>query len=88
MIELGDKVKDKITKFTGIAIGEIRWLYGCKRWVVQPEVDKDGKHPQNHIFDEQALEIVEKAVAKPAEPETKPPTGGPIQSFEQPQFER
>ncbi len=33
-IELGDKVRDTVTGFTGIAIGRAKWLYGCDRIVV------------------------------------------------------
>lgn len=43
-INLGDKVKDSVTGFSGIAIGRTTWLHGCDRITVQPEgVDKQGK---------------------------------------------
>lgn len=58
-ITLGDKVKDTVTGFTGIAIGKTRWLHGCNRIIVQPEVDKDGKMVEYASFDEPQLEIVE-----------------------------
>jgi hypothetical protein len=76
IIELGDQVKDKVTGFTGIAVGEIRWIYGCKRYVVQPKATKDGKLEEGHNFDEPSLEIIKKHAIKlnPEEPET----GGPV----------
>ncbi len=60
MIELGDKVKDKVSGFTGIAIGVTKWLHGCNRIIVQPVVGKDGKYPDNASFDEPQLEVVSK----------------------------
>lgn len=59
-IELGSKVKDKVTGFTGIAIGETRWLHGCLRYTVQPqERDKDGKIKECTSFDEPQLIVLE-----------------------------
>lgn len=60
MIELGDKVKDKVSGFTGIVIGMTKWLHGCNRMIVQPVVGKDGKLPDSAQFDEPQLEIVSK----------------------------
>ena len=36
MIELGEKVKDTITGFTGIATARTDYLYGCIRVEVEP----------------------------------------------------
>lgn len=58
MVKLGDKVKDRITGFTGVAIGRTEWLYGCDRIVVQPAVGKDGKMGETATFDEPQLEII------------------------------
>lgn len=58
-IELGSKVRDRVTGFTGIAIGETRWLVGCLRITVQPqELDKDGKQKDAASFDEPQLEVL------------------------------
>jgi len=79
-IELGSKVKDKITGFTGIAIGETRWLHGCLRYTVQPQDrDKDGKQKDTAAFDEPQLIVLEtpantKIQATPNEARR---TGGP-----------
>ena len=65
MINLGDKVKDSVTGFTGIAIGRTQWLQGCDRIVVQPQVAKDGKLPDSATFDEpQLIVLVPKKVKK------------------------
>lgn len=59
-IELGSKVKDKVTGFEGIAIGETRWLHGCLRYTVQPQDrDKDGKIKESNSFDEPQLTVLQ-----------------------------
>lgn len=37
MVELGDRVKDKISGLKGIAVGISNYLYGCRRISIQPE---------------------------------------------------
>lgn len=58
MVNLGDKVKDLVTGFTGIAVGKTTWLYGCHRISVQPLVDKEGKMVDALTFDEPQLEVI------------------------------
>ena len=60
MVELGDRVKDKITGLKGIAVGITNYLYGCKRVAVQPETEKDGKPADTFFVDEPQLEIMKK----------------------------
>lgn len=71
-IELGDVVRDKITGFTGVAIGRTKWIHGCERITIQPQELKEGKPIDSHTFDLPQLELVTKAVA-----ETTGKTGGP-----------
>jgi hypothetical protein len=52
---LGDKVKDSITGFAGIATGRFAFLSGCLRIEVTPENLQDGKVVEPHVFDEQRL---------------------------------
>jgi hypothetical protein len=84
-ISLGDKVKDKISGFTGIAIGQTTWLNGCVRITVQGPTDKDGKLTQSECFDIQQLEVVKSEFFKPAilqdvaiAQEQRRRTGGPM----------
>lgn len=58
MIQLGQKVKDKITGFTGIVIGRAEYLTGCNQFGVQPEVGKDGKVEGATWFDEGRLQKI------------------------------
>jgi hypothetical protein len=69
-VNLGDRVRDKITKLTGIAIAETKWLYGCTRITIQPEEIKDGKPAENYCVDEPQLLIIKKNVVKKPKNET------------------
>ncbi len=61
MIELGDRVKDKITGLEGIAVGITNYLYGCRRVSIQPEQVKDHKPADWFTIDEPQTEIVKKS---------------------------
>ena len=58
MIELGQKVKDKVSGFKGVAVAKYEFLNGCTRINVQPKIDKDGKLPEAEAFDEPQLEVI------------------------------
>jgi len=60
MVNLGDKVKDPVTGFTGIAISRHFYLNGCDRITVQPKIGKDMKNPGSITFDEPQLQILKK----------------------------
>lgn len=62
-IELGDVVVDTITGFTGVVIGDTKWLHGCRRLSVQPRELKDGKPIDFITIDEPQLRLVEAEVA-------------------------
>lgn len=84
-IELGDRVRDPITGFSGIANCITTWLNGCIRVAVLPEkLDKDGKPQEDRYFDQCSLIVVKKHVHKPmtltvvaAPKETRRSNGGP-----------
>ncbi len=77
-INLGDKVKDALTGFTGIAVGYTEWLYGCVRIAIESEkLDKDGK-PQDELwFDKQRVVLVKTKRASKAKQVSKAISGGP-----------
>ena len=54
MIKLGDRGKDSITGYEGIAIARSEYLYGCVSIQVQSREIKDGKM-QSVWLDEQRL---------------------------------
>lgn len=73
MIDLGDKVKDTVTGFTGIAVSITDYLHGCQRIGVQAIV-RDNEPPKEvQGFDEPQLKIVKKKVVE----DGKKDTGGP-----------
>ena len=78
-VNLGDKVKDIVTGFTGIAVARTTWLHGCDRVVIQPDkLDKDGKVTENASFDAPQVVVLIRAKV-PGTPTTAPAKsrGGP-----------
>ena len=73
MIELGDKVKDMVTGFTGIVIAKTEWLNKCRRITVQSVQLQEGK-PVTFEFDLEQLEVVEAGALRL---EKELATGGP-----------
>lgn len=83
-IELGDRVREKITGLEGIVTAITTWLNGCVRVGVQPEKLKDGKISEAAYFDDGQVVIIKKGVHKPvimqqaiAPPTVKSKSGGP-----------
>lgn len=79
-IVLGNKVKDRVTGFTGIAVARYSYINGCDRICVQPATGKDGKLPDSVTFDEPDLEVIGKGLVK----ENKKDIGGPSRYEPQP----
>lgn len=74
MVRLGDKVKDTISKFTGIVVARTEWLTGCVRIGIEPlTLDKDGAPKPEYWFDEDRLAVL-KTAAWPAATKS---SGGP-----------
>lgn len=76
-IQLGDKVKDKVTGFVGIAVAETKFLNGCRRFGVQSDRLKDGLPTDASWFDEPQLTIVKSGVVESASQEQRE-NGGPM----------
>ena len=77
MIKLGDKVKDKISGFEGIATATGKYLNGCTRILIEPtKLDEDGKMLKAVWFDDVQIEVAEKG----AFAEGKKKVGGPARS--------
>jgi hypothetical protein len=56
MIKLGQKYKDKITGFEGIATGFVKYISGCNQALLAPQVGSDGALRESQWFDEQRLD--------------------------------
>lgn len=63
-INLGDRVKDNVTGFEGIAVACIDWISGQRRWVVQGKLNKDGVPQDPQTFDESYLTVIENGALK------------------------
>lgn len=59
MVELGNKVEDRVTGFTGIATSITTYLNGCVRVGVQRKVGSDGKIPDVEYFDIGQLTVLD-----------------------------
>lgn len=55
LIELGQRVTDELTGFTGIATGRSEYFYSSPRVEVQPESLDDGKPREAVWFDQARL---------------------------------
>lgn len=74
MIKLGQKVRDKVTGFEGIATTQLNCLYGCTQFGVTPEA-KDGAIKSTEYFDEGRLEMLGNGILPEEVAGRKP--GGP-----------
>ena len=77
-VELGDKVKDRITGVTGIVICEASWLNGCRRTTIQPQELKDGKPVDSYTIDTDDAIIIEKHAVERKDKETAGPMPAPV----------
>ncbi len=74
-IQLGDKVKCKITGFVGTATARVEFINGCVQYNVMGKVGKDNKLAEEatQSIDQGSLEVI-----KPKEKKIeKKKTGGP-----------
>lgn len=72
---LGDRVRDRVSGFTGIATSHARHLTGCDRLWVEPAVDSTGKRGEGMWLDIDMAQIVEAAVLTPVTYDQPAPGG-------------
>jgi len=76
-IKLGNRVRDSLTGFEGIAVSRHQYQYGCTRIGVEAEdLDEKGCTKDASHFDEQRLEVVKKSRSKVSK-DSEAKTGGP-----------
>ena len=75
-IKLGQKVKDRVTGFTGIVISKLEYLNGCIQLGVKPNKLKDGETLEAEYVDIEQMDVVGNGINKP-EKKQKEATGGP-----------
>lgn len=81
-IKLGDKVRDKVSGYEGIATSRTEFLNGCFQIEVTPKLKK-GKTPklediQGIAIDQQQLERIGNGINTPAKKIKPTRTGGPM----------
>jgi len=61
MIQLGDKVKDIISGYVGIAVAKTEFINGCIQYTLTSRVGKDNKLSSEEFgIDETSLIVIEK----------------------------
>lgn len=78
-MQIGDKIRDRVNGFTGIAVGMTEYINGCRQFLLKPTKLKDDKPVEGQWIDEQHLEVVsEQELRNPfAAPVTAARAGGP-----------
>lgn len=56
---LGRTYRDKVTGFTGVAVGHVEYLTGCNQTLLQPKGADSTKRPNAEWFDDQRLVLVD-----------------------------
>lgn len=77
-IELGTRVRDRVSAYEGTVTARYEYLNGCERYEVSG-ADKDGK-PEAFVFDVQQLQVLAApipALVREPEPQPLKKTGGP-----------
>ncbi|MDI6789931.1 MAG: hypothetical protein QME44_04480 [Thermodesulfobacteriota bacterium] len=73
IISLGERVKDKISGFEGIACARSEYLNGCKRILIEPtKLKDDGTLIDGQWFDSQQIELLGPGINA-----EQNPSGGP-----------
>lgn len=57
-ILLGQRVRDKVTGFEGVATAKVIYLNGCIQFCVKPMVDKNGKMVEGEYIDDSQLVVI------------------------------
>lgn len=66
-INLGDKVRDMLTDFTGVVLGRSEHITGCNQVFVLPSSEKQNEIKDGHWFDIERIELIEAGAIKVSE---------------------
>ena len=75
-VALGDKARDRISGFEGIATARTEFLNGCVRISLSPTVDEKGNAREDRWYDIEQVEVLERAVTEFAPPPPLTAKGG------------
>jgi len=65
MVKLGQKVRDVVTGFEGIATAKVEYINGCVQFGVQPQA-AEGKFPDSVYVDHQRLAMISEGPSMPS----------------------
>jgi heat shock protein HspQ len=71
--KLGDKLKCKLTGYTGVATSMTESISGTRRFGISPQKIQEGKPIDGYSFNEELVELVKEEIHKP---EKRSRTGG------------
>lgn len=74
MFNLGEKLRDTVTGFEGIAVSRTEYLNGCWQYCLVPKAKKNESYPKGVDLDVENLVRVSAGVTVKPKPK---PTGGP-----------
>ena len=75
-LELGQKVRDRISGFKGVVMARVEYITGCHQYAICPQkVEKDGGLPVWDYLDDDRLAKAPGKITL-----EKKPTGGPQQT--------
>ena len=60
-VEIGDRVKDKVSEFEGIVISRTEFMAGCERIEVQAEKLHEGEPVEPQLFDAPNLDVIKQS---------------------------
>lgn len=60
-MNIGDKVRDRITEFEGVVTGICNYISGCQQVLVAPKSEK-GNFKESQWFDSDRCEVIESEV--------------------------
>lgn len=70
--DLGERVKDVVTGFSGVIMGRSDFLTGCNQYGITPtKLNKDGKRADWEYFDENRLVKIGKGIKLPTPKDKK-----------------
>lgn len=80
---LGQKVRDTVTGFSGIIVRSAICLNGCIQYVVQPPINKSetNKFPDTVWIDEAQIEVIDQGISVEKKSTGGPSTKGPSSKF-------
>ena len=66
--ELGMEIEARVSKLKGIITSRSECLFGCNRYFIQPQKEKENKVPEGWWVDEDDIKVIGKGVIQEKKP--------------------